>query len=424
MKEKYYFRCVDCGAEYDPEEIIYLCPACRKEQKPGDPPAGILKTVFNYQSILKNLKGRDLFSNLQQESFMPLLPLRNAGSWPGLRIGDTPLYQIDQAVASGGRHGGHSPSFNLYLKDDSQNPTFSFKDRASALVSAWARERGIRTIVAASTGNAGSSIAGICAVQKQKAVVIVPAGAPLAKLTQIVMYGARIIRVKGTYDNAYDLSVAVTEEYGVYNRNTAYNPLTIEGKKTVAFEIFGRMNRVPGKIFVPVGDGVILAGVYRGFEDLLNLGLIERMPVVVAVQAAGSSNLIDNLHSDLFRTTPSVTMADSISVDIPRCFNMASGYLKKFNGETVKVTDDEILNASRMVAGTAGIFTEPASAAAFAGMLKFRDEGTIHEGSDVVVLLTGSGLKDLASVQPGLNLPEPVAPELASVSPEEFVHSS
>ena len=173
------------------------------------------------------------------------------------------------------------PERNLYLKDDAQNPTFSFKDRASALVSAWAKEQGITRLVAASTGNAGSSLAGICASQQQQAVIIVPATAPAAKLTQVLMYGATLIPVTGSYDDAFDLSLQLTEKFGWYNRNTAYNPFSTEGKKTVAFELFKELGyRVPDRIFIPTGDGVIISGVYKGFEDLMKIGITEKMPVI------------------------------------------------------------------------------------------------------------------------------------------------
>ena len=188
-----------------------------------------------------------------------------AESLPKLRIGKTPLYSVnklDDAILP----------FHVHLKDDSQNPTYSFKDRASAIVSAFAKENKHGVIVTASTGNAGSSLAGICASQGQKAIIIVPETAPVAKLTQIIMYGAVVVPVKGTYDEAFDLSVRATEVFGWYNRNTAFNPLTIEGKKTVSFELFEDLGfKIPDRIFVPVGDGVIISGVYKGFEDLFLL---------------------------------------------------------------------------------------------------------------------------------------------------------
>jgi threonine synthase len=409
MTDKFHYKCVNCGAGYPGDKVIYLCPACQSGNLAGQPPKGVLKTVYNYRQIRESYPAYELFQQLQLEKFLPLLPIRSLESWPNLRIGNTPLYRNDSVIRG-------NTGFEIYLKDDSQNPTFSFKDRASALVSAWAQENGISTLIAASTGNAGSSLAGICAAQRQKSIILVPAKAPLAKLTQIMMYGASIIPVNGTYDDAFDLSVEVSGLFGFYNRNTAYNPLTIEGKKTVSFEIFSQLEfQVPNRVFVPTGDGVILSGVYKGFEELLLLGIIERMPVIITVQAAGSPNLVNNIDHQNFMITKSATIADSISVDVPKNFYMSAGFMKQYNGESVTVTDEEILQASVQLSGSAGIFTEPAAAAAFAGLLNFARSGRIPHGSKNVVLLTGSGLKDLASVQSQIHLPVPVDPDIRSL---------
>jgi len=375
---------------------------------PGQPPLGVLKVVYDYK-VLSELS----FHKLEENYFLQLLPVNEQKSFPNLHIGQTPLYKIDSLD-------GHSHDFNLYLKDDSQNPTFSFKDRASAVVSAFAKENGIDTIVAASTGNAGSSLAGICASQGQKAVIFVPAAAPKAKLTQIMMYGATLVPINGNYDTAFDLSIEATKRFGWYNRNTAFNPLTIEGKKTVSFELFSQLNeQIPDFIFVPVGDGVIISGVYKGFEDLLQLGIIEKMPVIVAVQAAGSNNLVENIGKEEFHSKPSNTIADSISVDIPRNFHMAAGYLARYHGQTVTVTDDAIMIAASILAKNTGIFTEPAAAAAFAGFLVFKNKFLLPKASTNVVLLTGSGLKDLNAVQPLFEIPQPVSPDMLSI--EKFL---
>ncbi|MEI6172155.1 MAG: threonine synthase [Bacteroidota bacterium] len=423
MAEQYHFECVDCKAAYPGDAVIYLCPACEAANKPGEPPRGVLKTIYPYDSIRSKAAPKALFEQLTGEGYLPLLPLRSMDSWPSLKVGETPLYRFDRFdVIDKMKVPGQSssiesgvPRFECYLKDDSQNPTFSFKDRASALVSAWAREHGITTLIAASTGNAGSSLAGICASQQQQAMIVVPAAAPLAKLTQILMYGALLIPVKGTYDDAFALSVQISKKHGYYNRNTAYNPLTIEGKKTVSFEIFRQLNsKVPDRIFIPVGDGVIYAGVCKGFEDLLKLGIIDRMPELVAVQAEGSSNFIRNRHKNSFTIRPSKTIADSISVDVPQCFHMASAFMDEYHGTVVSVTDEEILQASLQLSRSTGIFSEPAAVAAFAGMLKFRSTGLIPAGSTSVVLLTGSGLKDLRAVQSSIRIPEPIEPNVAS----------
>jgi threonine synthase len=396
---KYTLKCTNCSKEFSPTEVMYLCPHCEESNTPNLPPKGVLKTLYDYQSL--KIKGIT-FDKLKQNRFIDLLPIKSAESLPNLRIGETPFYKVDNLD-------GKSLPFKLFLKDDSQNPTFSFKDRASAVVSAYAKENGIETIVAASTGNAGSSLAGICAAQRQKAIIMVPEKAPAAKLTQIVMYGAKVVPVKGTYDDAFDLSILATKEFGWYNRNTAFNPFTIEGKKTVSFELFEQMgNTIPDRIFVPVGDGVIISGVYKGFEDLLLLGIIEKIPTIVAVQSAGSQNLVSNLCTSEFKIKPSNTIADSISVDIPRNFYMAKQFLEKYKGESVIVSDEEIVHASAVLSRNTGIFSEPAATAAFAGMLSYKKSGKLASNTQNIVLLTGSGLKDLKGVAGIVKIPEAV----------------
>jgi threonine synthase len=400
---KFIYKCTDCGKEYNTSGIMYLCPSCSEQNTKTTPPKGVLKTLYDYKKIQKKTGS---FHELKKKGFIDLLPIENIKSLPNLRVGKTPVYKINYLD-------GIRLSFNIYLKDDSQNPTYSFKDRASALVSAFAKESKSGTIVAASTGNAGSSLAGICAAQGQKAVIIVPETAPVAKLTQIIMYGATIVPIKGTYDDAFDLSVKASEEFGWYNRNTAFNPLTIEGKKSVSFELTEQLNfKVPDRIFVPVGDGVIISGIYKGFEDLFLLNIIDRMPVVVAIQSKGSDNLVRNINRKDFQIITSKTVADSISVDIPRNFYMARQFIIKYAGESITVSDEEILEASLKLSKNTGLFAEPAAATAFAGFLSYQKYGKIAEKTNNVVLLTGSGLKDLKSVSRMFTIPESIHPSI------------
>ena len=400
---KYHFQCTDCGSLYQPDEVQYLCPKCEAQNKEGMPPKGVLKTLYDFDRLKReNIS----FSSLQKQYFLPLLPITSLDSLPNLRVGQTPLYKQDHLE-------GKKLPFDLFLKDDAQNPTFSFKDRASAIVSAYAKEQGVDTIVAASTGNAGSSLSGICAAQGQKAIILVPESAPVAKLTQILMYGATIVPVQGTYDDAFDLSIKATQEFGWYNRNTAYNPMTIEGKKTVSYELFADLNEsIPDRIFVPVGDGVIISGVYKGFEDLLKLGIIDKMPTIVAVQSKGSDNLVRNINKDLFVVEASSTLADSISVDIPRNFYMAQQFINTYKGEILAVEDTEIVKASGILSKNTGIFSEPAAATAFAGFLSYYDAHKISDNSKNIVLLTGSGLKDLKAVQQLIRIPKAIKPRI------------
>jgi threonine synthase len=436
------FECVDCGRSYSSDQVSYLCPVCGPGNTPNRPPRGVLKTLYDYETLRKMLPAGQEFRYLENRGFLDLLPITSHSSLPNLRIGSTPLYEITsmrritaadaratttagiESTTSAGdgptTTAGDAPKeHSLFLKDDSVNPTYSLKDRASGLISAVARERGESLIVAASTGNAGSSIAGICASQGQRAVVLVPADAPRAKLVQIAAYGAVIVPVDGSYDEVFELSRELSAEKGWYNRNTAYNPYTIEGKKTVSFEIFGQLGlKAPDAVFVPVGDGVIISGVYKGFEDLVKLGILDEVPRIYAVQSKQSDNLVRNLAGESFSAVKSSTVADSISVDVPRNFRMTKAYLSQYNGRGVVVEDREILEAAGLLSRATGLFAEPAAAAAFAGYLSTVGKREVHPASRCVVLLTGSGLKDLDAFD--RELPEAVRPDLGEI--EDLVY--
>jgi threonine synthase len=369
-----------------------------------------LKTLYPYDKIREKYSAEKLFSQLKKNHFLDILPIEKAESLGPLKVGETPLYKFEL-------EGPDDNTIPFYLKDDSQNPTFSFKDMASQLVSAYAKEQDIDTIIAASTGNAGSSLAGICASQKQRAIIIVPKTAPPAKLLQIIMYGATLVMVDGNYDAAFDLSVEASRYFGWFNRNTAFNPLTIEGKKTAAFEIYDQLKgNLPSRIFVSVGDGVVISGIYKGFEDLLKLGIIKKIPVIVAVQSEKSDNLVRNMTQDTFQMQPSTTLADSISVDYPRNYFMARSFLRTYKGEWLTVSDDEIMKASSALASNTGIFAEPAAAASFAGMLKYVNGKPSGSNEQILVLSTGSGLKDIKTPMQNIILPEPIKPGIKELS--------
>jgi threonine synthase len=358
-----------------------LCAACAARRKDDEPLRGILEV-------------RPTGPLPEDWSVFDLLPVERRW-FPAIPVGNTPLWEPARLR----REMGFA---NLFLKDDTTNPTGSLKDRASYLVAAFARRHQIERIVLASTGNAGSSMAGIAAACKLSVRLYLPASAPPAKLAQALQYGADLQRVDGTYDEAYDLSLDYVKEHGGLSRNTAYNPLTIEGKKTVSLEIFRQLgNKTPDYLFVPTGDGVIIAGAYRGFEDLLSLGATQRVPHVVCVQAQGSNAIARALTAGSFAPpVPAHTLADSISVDVPRGGYFALDRLKRHGGSAVVVDDEEILEAQRTLASRSGLFAEPAAAAAFAGFLKMKS--TLPPTATVVLLITGSGLKDIQSAMKGV----------------------
>ncbi|MBU8871421.1 MAG: pyridoxal-phosphate dependent enzyme [Gemmatimonadales bacterium] len=376
------YGCSLCGTEYEILSNLMVCPICSEKQQPDEPVRGILEVKL-------------VGSLAPQFSIFDLLPVEER-YFPPIPVGNTPLWEPRNIrLKTGFDH--------LYIKDDGVNPTFSFKDRASYLVSAFAKKSGINEIVLASTGNAGSSMAGVGAAAGQNITIFLPENAPEAKIAQSLQYGATVYKVKGNYDLAYDFSLEYSEVKGGMNRNTAYNPMTIEGKKTVSLELFKQMPSVPDYVFVSTGDGCIVAGVIKGFKDLFQLGLIGKVPVVYSVQAENSDALYRAKLSGAFENIPTSTIADSICVDMPRNGFHALKLLGDFNGEIIRVSDSSILQAQHYLASNSGIFSEPAGAAAFAGFLQVKDE--LDRDARVVVISTGNGLKDVASALKGVSAP-------------------
>ena len=305
----------------------------------------------------------------------------------------------------------------MWIKNDGLNPSASLKDRASFLVVAEANRLKEHTIVTASTGNAASALAAVCAAAGKRALIFVPQNAPKAKLVQMILYGATVVLVRGTYDDAFRLSLQYTAKRGGLNRNTAHHPLTIEGKKTVGLEIWRQNNwRVPGAILVPVGDGVIISGVHKAFCDLQAAGLISRLPRLVCVQAKKSNAIHHYVESGIYENAAHPdTIADSISVSIPSNAHMARKAILQSGGFSVTVNDEEILDGQRTLAARTGVFAEPASSATVAALKKLRGSKLLGRKEQIVLLITGHGLKDVEAAMRGIELPKAVELTLAAV---------
>lgn len=397
------YRCTDCGRTYARDEVRYLCPVCGETYRPGIPITGVLEAVFDYDAIRTAFDPKrpdwNLFCPVEPE-FLPALP-----------VGNTPLAPADRLAADLGLD-------RVWVKNDGLNPSGSLKDRASYLVAAEARRLGIDLIVAASTGNAASALAAVCASTGQQALIFVPEKAPKAKLVQMVLYGARVVPVKGTYDDAFKLSLEFTEKRGGLNRNTAYHPLTIEGKKTAGLEIWAQMGfQAPDAVVVSVGDGVILGGVHKGFVDLLRAGLIDKLPRLVGVQAESSDAIHRYVQTGKYSDAANpVTRADSISVTCPSNAHNARRAILASDGLTLTVTDEEILSAQATLAARTGIFTEPAGATALAGLAKVQaGPRPLPRSAQVVVLATGHGLKDVEAPLSRISIPAAIEPILEAV---------
>ena len=393
------FKCIHCHKEHSPQVTAYVCPGCK----------GNLQVVYDYRAIAKSFTREKLSRNSDHSiwRYLDLLPLGGLEHIPTQQIGWTPLYKSRNL----GRQLGLS---SLYIKDDGRNPSASFKDRAGAVVVARALEQGEKLITGASTGNAASSLSCVASALGVKTMIFVPQSAPVAKIAQLLVFGATVIAVKGTYDQAFDLCLEATAQYGWYNRNTGYNPFTREGKKTCSFELMEQMNwDCPDKVFVPVGDGNIISGIWKGFTDLKALGLIEKLPQLVAVQGGESDAILRALEGDgTIHPVSGNTIADSISVSIPRDGLAAVSAVKESGGFAIRVSDEQILEGMRILARTEGVFAEPAAAAAVAGLKKAVSEGHVKGNERVVTLITGNGLKDVASAMKAVGQPHLIEPKI------------
>jgi len=397
------FKCVLCKTEYNPEEVQYTCSKCGT--------LGILEVNYDYRSFTE-ASYLDISPDIKQDmwKYTNFLPIANFKNIPPLFVGGTPIYRNKTLSRE-------LQINDLYIKDDTVNPTSSLKDRASALVVKMALDKRVKAITCASTGNAASSLAGICASVGLKCYIFVPKTAPKAKIAQLLMYEAEVFAVDGSYDDAFDLSIEATKKFGWYNRNTGYNPFTIEGKKTVSLEIANQLSfNIPDKVFVPVGDGCIISGVYKGFYDLMKIGAIKKIPKLIAIQAKGSNAIYLAMKKGdkIERISPN-TIADSISVGRPRNGEMAISHIRASNGWVEVVSDEQILNAMSILAKRTGIFAEPAGATAFAGLLKMSREKRLKSDESVVVLVTGSGLKDIDSALKAVKKPHYIKPNIEEV---------
>jgi threonine synthase len=400
-------KCLICGKEYTPDAIDYVCPDHGDE--------GIVDVQYDYDLIGRRLNPQILEQNPDRTiwRYRPLLPIEPESPVPPLTVGGTPLYKTDRLAAA-------LRLKHLWVKDDGRLPTASFKDRASAIAVVKGRERKAGIITTASTGNAAAALAGLCASVGQRNVIFVPQSAPPAKIAQLLVFGSTVLLVRGTYDDAFELCLQAAKEFGWYNRNTGYNPYMTEGKKTASLEICEQLGwDAPDRIFVSVGDGCIIGGLHKGLKDLLALGWINKLPKLMGVQAAGSAALYEawrtNLNALDIQPIEAQTIADSISAGLPRDRIKALAAVRKTGGAYLKVSDEEILAAIPALGQGAGVFAEPAGAAAYAGLVRAVADGLVSPDERIVVLVTGNGLKDVASARKSVGEPFVVNKDLADV---------
>ncbi len=401
-------RCVIGGCRYSLDEVSYTCPVHGE--------VGTLDILYDY-AALREAVDRDEISASKRNNFWrykALLPVDADSRVPPLAVGWTPLYDARRLA-------DHFGLSRVWVKDDGANPTGSLKDRASALVLARALEAGFSTVSAASTGNAAAALAGLgAALPEIEVLIFVPASAPSAKIAQLLVYGAIVLLVEGTYDDAFELCMQICQEQGWYLRNTGVNPFTTEGKKTVALEIAEQLDwQVPDVVAVSVGDGSIISGIHKGFCDLLHLGWIDRVPRLIGVQAEGSAVLAGAFAAgsspEEIQRQSVTTIADSIAAELPRDRAKALRAVRETDGAYVTVSDDHIVTAIPKMAQLSGVFAEPAAAATFAGLERALRTGILDPGESVCLVSTGNGLKDIESARKSVSGELRVAADIDAV---------
>jgi len=377
------------------------CPACGE--------TGILDIEYDYESIKKTLTKEYLRDCRDQSMFRyaPLLPIDCTRSPEMLRIGWTPLYEANRLAETAG-------VAKLFIKDEGVNPSGSTKDRASGLAVLQALSQHKEIVACSSTGNAASSLACHAARMGLTSVIFVPKRAPIGKLTQLSMYGAHVLMVDGDYKAAYSLSKEAIKRHGWYNRNAAINPILVEGKKTVALEIAEQLDfQLTDWVAISVGDGCSVAGVYKGFYDLKQLGLIERIPKILGVQSAGCAPFVLSWQNkEPLHEAEENTIADSIAVGIPRNPVKAMRAIERSAGAFIAISDAQILESMKRLGHLEGIFAEPAGATALGGVLAATQKGLIKPEESVTVIVTGNGLKDPTNAQKTGRPPTLVAPDI------------
>ncbi|OEU64593.1 MAG: threonine synthase [Desulfuromonadales bacterium C00003094] len=378
---KCQLQCIECRATYDPDEIIYLCPSC----------GGLLEVVYDLSSI-----DIDFHTSGECRSvwkYRSLLPVERDPVT--ICEGGTPLYRIGRLAKDMGAR-------EMFVKHEGLNPTGSFKDRGMTVGVTRAIELGMKTVACASTGNTSASLSIYAAKAGIPSVVLLPGGkVALGKVAQALIHGAKVLNIRGNFDQALQLVREVCDEYGFYLLNSI-NPFRLEGQKTIAFEIADELGwEVPDRIILPVGNAGNISAIYKGFRELRECGITDTVPKMTGIQAEGSRPVVDAIDRGLDRIEPEPnpeTIATAIRIGDPVNAAKALRAVRESGGLAISVTDDEIIQAQRDLASLEGIGVEPASAASVAGMRKLLAEGAIDSDERIVCITTGHLLKDPTEV--------------------------
>ncbi len=372
----YHLECIECRRKYQLTEIIYTCTC-----------GGLLDVVYDYSNI--NITAKDLKGPLSVWKYRALLPVEREPI--SLQEGGTPLYRVDRIAKSVGLR-------EVYVKHEGMNPTGSFKDRGMTVGVTKALELGMKTVACASTGNTSASLAVYGARAGVPAVVLLPSGkVALGKLAQALMHGAKVLSIRGNFDDALKLVRHLCDSEGFYLLNSV-NPYRLEGQKTIAFEIADQLGwKAPDRLVLPVGNAGNITAIYKGFREFKRLGIIDSVPKMTGIQAEGASPVVKAIKNNAAAITPEAkpeTVATAIRIGNPVNAIKALSAIRESGGTAETVSDEEIVRAQHELAYLEGIGVEPASASSIAGLRKLVEMGIIEKDECVVCVTTGHLLKD------------------------------
>ncbi|HEX7274845.1 MAG TPA: threonine synthase [Nitrososphaeraceae archaeon] len=396
-------KCRECGKEYEPS-FRYVCEEC----------FGPLDVKYVYPDSIK----RETFQSRTEKTYwryFELLPIKNKNNIVSINSGFTPLQKANNL-------GKDLKLTTLYVKNDSVNPTFSFKDRPAGVAVSRAKETNLKAVGCASTGNLASATAAHAAVANMPCYIFAPADLEYAKIAQALAYGGKFVAVDGTYDDANRVASVIGDSKGIGIVNINMRPYYVEGSKTLAYEVAEQLNwKVPDYLIIPVGSGAMLNAICKGFEELNEIGLIEDVSnlKIIAAQPHGCSPVVDAFKSnsdEIFPVEKPDTIAKSLAIGDPGDGIYVLKRLKQYHGFAESATNQEIIAGILKLSKTEGIFTEPAGGVSVAVMQKLLDEGKIDRDSNIVCYITGNGLKSIEAITEILPKPSIIKPDVQIVS--------
>ncbi|MGF3522289.1 MAG: threonine synthase [Candidatus Bathyarchaeia archaeon] len=397
-------ECINCGTKYSINEVVYFCKKC------GD----LLEVKYDLKELAEKLEeSRWQDTPLSVWRYKDFMPIQDVSKIVSLNEGGTGLHSCHKL-------GKQLGLLQLWVKNEGENPTGSFKDRGMTVGVSKANELGAKNVICASTGNTSASLAAYAAKAGMQCTVLIPSGKiAYGKLSQAMIYGAKVLQIRGNFDQSLDMVLKIAERHPSIYLLNSINPFRVEGQKSLAFEVCDQLDQnAPDRVVVPVGNAGNISAIWKGFTEYKKLGFIKKLPKMTGIQAAGSAPIAHAIKTNSDKIVPvenPETIATAIRIGSPVSWKKAVNAIRDSGGTAETVTDEEILDAQKMLARVEGIFVEPASASSIAGLIKLLKNGVIDKNEHVVCVTTGHGLKDPDTAVKMSEKPVEVDAEMAAI---------